>query len=283
MTRLALALPALLALALPALADPFPARGPGHVTDLADILPAAEETALDERLAAAQAETGVEVAVLTIPTRAGYDASPSLAAFATGIFNAWGIGDAARNDGILVLVAAEDREMRVALGSGYDQGYDVLAEDIISRVFLPELRDGRLAEGLLRGTDEVIGRIARRHAAALPPEALPAAPGGIPPWAPFAAVAALIGGLAYFRRNRRQEGARTPGAERACPNCGRAGMTEVPEVRDGRRVIRRTCRHCAHVEERDERPRGPQAAAERDDGRGRGGGQSSGGGAGGRW
>src|SRR5690606_18788505 len=111
--------------------------------------------------------------VLTIATRGDYDPSPSIEAFATGLFNAWGIGDASRNDGILVLVATNEREMRLELGAAYDQGYDVLAQDIVSRFFLPDIRDGDPARGIVGGSGEVMARIARRHAAALPVEALP--------------------------------------------------------------------------------------------------------------
>lgn len=67
-------------------------------------------------------ETGVEMAVLTIRTRAEFDASPSFAAFAERVFDGWGVGRADRNDAILLVVAAAERKPRLALGAAYDQG-----------------------------------------------------------------------------------------------------------------------------------------------------------------
>lgn len=192
----------LVILVLPAGAETWPRRDDLHVTDLADVLSASEESRLRTELAALKAETGVTMAVLTLRSRADYDPTPSLAVFATGVFNAWGIGTAGRNDGILVLVATEDRELRIALGADYDQGYDVLAEQIAARAFLPGLREGATASAILTGSREVMARIARRHAARLPPEALPRPAGGLPTWLPFAAVATGLAVIAFRRRGR---------------------------------------------------------------------------------
>lgn len=192
----------LLILVLPAAAETWPRRGDLHVTDLADVLTAPEESRLRTELAALKAETGVTMAVLTLRSRADYDATRSLAEFATGVFNAWGIGTAERNDGILILVATEDRELRIALGAGYDQGYDVLAEQIAARAFLPELREGSAASAILTGSREVMARIARRHAAGLGSEAPMRRTGDLPTWLPFAVVAAGIAVIAFRRRGR---------------------------------------------------------------------------------
>lgn len=269
---------ALASLAGPAGAGPWPARTDPFVNDLAGALPDAEESRLRSDLATLRAETGVEMAVLTIASRGGYDPSPSIESFATGVFNAWGIGDGARNDGILVLVVTQDREMRVELGAAYDQGYDVLAQDIVSRVFVPDLREGDLARGIVAGTGEVMARIARRHAARLPPEALPARNGGLPRWLPVAVFAAGAGALVLRRRFGK----------------GRAGMGAAGPAAD---AVPTTSRWRAgrHHEGRDDRDDGTPRAGGRDNGRGdgrddgrgdggrKGGGRSSGGGATGRW
>ena len=242
-------------------AEPWPARADPFVTDLADVLPAPQEAALRSELQALRAETGVEMTVLTIAARGDYDPSASIETFAAGLFNAWGIGDAARNDGILVLFAARDRELRVELGAAYDQGYDVLAEDIVSRFFLPDIRDGDPARGIVSGSDEVMARIARRHAAALPVEALPPERGRLPGWLPVALIAAGVGALALRRRLGK----------------GRAGKDA--ELGAGPGANRR------HEGRDDRNDRIPRAGA-RGDGRkddGKGGGRSSGGGATGRW
>jgi uncharacterized protein len=297
----------------PSDAGPWPAPADPFVTDLAEVLPAPEEEALRSKLQALKAETGVEMTALTIVTRGDYDPSASIEAFATGLFNAWGIGDAARNDGILVLVAARDREMRVELGAAYDQGYDVLAQDIVSRFFLPDIREGNLARGIVSGSDEVMARIARRHAATLPAEALPPERGRLPGWLPVAIFAAGAGLLAFRRRLGGRLGDLSQ-ALRRCPSCGRFGLRRTREVVGGaaaqaeavqtettqtetaqaeaaqtetaqterREVTHTTCRHCGFREDREVRIARAARPGKRDGG-GFGGGRSSGGGATGRW
>lgn len=276
----------LLALSVPAGAAPYPAHSDLYINDLASALGPDEATTLRAELQALQAETGVQMTVLTIPSRSAYDAGGSLEAFATGLFNDWGIGRADLNDGILILVAVDDREIRVALGKGYDQGYDVIAQDIVRRWFLPEFRNGNLGAGILAGSREVMTRIARRHAEGLPPLPVTDDKGGfgnIVPWVIGAVFAALIGksllgrqiGDWSFRFRR-------------CPACGQRGLhrehlgpTDPAQSPVGRIVTR--CRSCGW---RDERPwnRTVGRSASRSGGGGSfGGGKSSGGGASGRW
>lgn len=263
-------------------AEPYPQHQGLFVNDYADVLDAADETSLRDTLADLAKETGIEMTVLTIRSRSDYDPSASIEAFATELFNAWGIGDAERNDGILLLLASDDRELRLELGSAYDQGYDVLAEHIVSRFFVPDLRDGDAARAIRTGTEETIARIARRRAERLPAEALPDAGGGLPGWLPFAVIA-TIGGLLIARRRI----ADASYALRRCPSCGRVGMRRVREIAapasadaQGRGIIHTTCRHCNFREDRDYPITRRQKTGK---GGSFGGGRSSGGGATGRW
>ena len=278
----AFAVLAALCLSAPAKAETFPAHSDLFVNDHAGVLDPAAEDGLRATLGALATETGIEMTVLTIRSRDDYDPSASIEAFATGLFNDWGIGRADRNDGILVLVATADREMRIELGSAYGQGYDVLAQDIISRFFLPDFRAGDHQRGIVAGTGETVARIARRHAARLPAEDLPNAAGGVPNWLPVLVVA-LLGGLIAARRRIVDASF----ALRRCPSCGRIGMKRKREIiqprtadADGHGVERTRCRHCDF---RDDRTYAiPRLSASRKGGS-FGGGRSSGGGATGRW
>jgi uncharacterized protein len=277
-----------LALLLPGAASSadYPVASDLYVNDLAEVLEPPEASRLRDALSRLQAGKGIQMTVLTIPIRSGYGDSASIESFATGLFNAWGIGRAQFNDGILVLVATEDREMRIELGAGYDQGYDVIAQDIVNNWFLPEFRDGNYAAGIEAGVGQVITRIAERHAADLPPEVLPVSIEerieSLIPWAiggVFAAVLALklfgrhVGDWTYrFRR---------------CPTCGQRGLhrehlypTDPATPTYGR--ISTTCRHCDY---RDDRPWQVRSSGSSGGGGGGsfGGGRSSGGGATGKW
>lgn len=250
------ALWAILCAAGPAAAQPvsYPQPLDVYLTDPAGAVGAETAARLRADLAALRAETGVHMTVAVLPDLTGYIGDMDVRTFAEGLFNAWGIGDAARNDGILALIVTGPREMRVVLGRGYDQGYDVTAQDIVSKEFLPALRAGSLDTALLQGAAAVADRIARRHAAALPaPEApKPDLIARFLPWILGIALAFAIGRQALRSR-------RTPVA-------GTAGAATSADRHEGRH---------------DRRDR-EAVRSERGD-RDFGGGDSSGGGAGGKW
>lgn len=271
------------------LAEPYPHPADPYVTDIAGIIRPEAEVRLRSLLRTLRDETGVEATVVTIPTRSAYDPpSVSLESFATGLFNDWGIGSAERNDGILLLIIPEDRETRLELGAGYDQGYDVLAQDIVSRWLVPAFRDGDYSDAIESGMQAVADRIARRHVARLAPEALPARPGEVTGHLGAWIMGALFAGIAALALFGRGIADRAVGLKR-CPDCGRRGLTRSrstlvhagPGVPGIARVVT-TCRHCSHHEEREERI-GDTRRGPRNGGGGFGGGRSAGGGASGRW
>jgi uncharacterized protein len=270
-------------------AEPYPHPSDSYVTDIAGVISAEAEVRLRSMLRTLRADTGVEATVVTIPTRSAYDPpSTSLEGFATGLFNDWGIGNAERNDGIMLLVIPDDHETRLELGSGYDQGYDVLAQDIVSRWLVPAFRAGDYSDAIETGMQAVADRIARRHAARLAPEALPARPGETFEHLGSWIIGLVFAGIAVFAVFGRRIGDLAVGLKR-CPDCGRRGLSRSrstlvhagPGVPGAARIVT-ACRHCDHREEREERIGGPKRSSN-DGGGGFGGGKSSGGGASGRW
>jgi len=290
----ALAILALFAGAL--LAAPYPDHTDLYVNDLAGVLGPKAVARLRADLQGLKAETGVEMTVLTIPSRTDYDLSPSIETFATGLFNRWGIGRTTYNDGILVLVAVGDHEMRIALGSGYDQGYDTLAQDIVNRWFLPAFRNGDYSGGIEDGVKEAIDRIARAHAKGLPAAALPPVAGKlfdrIFPYI-FGFLATAMVAMAVFGRAIGDWTYRF----RACPVCGQRGLHREHVVQNGTMTnldpaqagttaqagtngfIITRCPHCNYSDRQPWRTTGRTGGG----GGSFGGGRSSGGGATGRW
>lgn len=194
----------LLALPFAAAAQDYPPPGSDTVNDWAEVLPPEAEARIAASLRAARQETGVQVVLVTMARIADHGgAGQRLESYAKGLFNAWGVGDGQRNDGILVLVATEDRAMRIALGAGYDPVWDNAAQAAIDRGFLPGFRAGRMGAGIETGMDEVIARIARPFAAGQP------APAPQEDGTDLAAVPA---------------GGRGGAADRAAPAAGRSDM-----------------------------------------------------------
>ena len=130
-----------------------------HVNDYAEVLDANDAATLRSLLGEFQTETGVQAVVLTVNSVQDYGTGDStIESFATNLFNTWGIGDRTRNDGILMLVAVGDREMRIELGMGYDSSYDAVAQSIIDQQMLPYFRDGNYGQGIVAGANAVVSQ-----------------------------------------------------------------------------------------------------------------------------
>ena len=168
-----------LLLALPAAAQDLPDWQHTSINDFAGVLSNEDVQILDQALIALHDDTGVEGTVVTLTDRARYGGADGLEPFATRLFNHWGVGDAERNDGFMVLVLTGDREVRVELGAGYPRSADRIAARIIDDTILPDFRAGNLSRGIREGTLDVIQQIARPHAAG---ETLAGRPGRMTDW-----------------------------------------------------------------------------------------------------
>jgi len=121
----------------------------GRVADAANILNAEMEQQLSERLAAYEQRTTHQMAIAT--TSALNGAAPM--EFATCLGRRWGIGDARRDDGILILVAPNERQSSIAVGYGLEKALtDVEAKAVIKDV-IPSFQKNDYASGLLIGID----------------------------------------------------------------------------------------------------------------------------------
>lgn len=141
-----------LLVAAAAAAQDYPALS-GRVIDRASILSAETETQLTERLAAHEAQSSDQIVVATISDTGG----ESIEAYANGLFRHWGLGQAEENNGVLLLIALNDRKMRIEVGYGLEGTLtDVLAKLIIDNSIVPQFRTGSYEEGIRRGVDDII-------------------------------------------------------------------------------------------------------------------------------
>ena len=137
-------------------AQSFPEIEDTFINDFAEILSATEKQNLLNQLQTLRAEHDIELTTVTIDRMSDYGHSGPIEPFATGLFNYWGIGDAQRNDGIMILVSRFDRTMRIEVGAGYGASRNAVMTEIIEEVMLPEFRREKYAVGLLKGVNEVI-------------------------------------------------------------------------------------------------------------------------------
>lgn len=159
MTRLFQLISAALMTALfcgPMRAADFPDYREIYVNDFAGLLAPQQADELREKLKTLRDVHGIEFTVVTISRMADHGHTGAIEPFATGLFNHWGLGDAQRNDGVMLLVARQDRKMRIEVGSGYGNTKNTPMQRIIDNEILPEFRNDRYAAGILNGADAVI-------------------------------------------------------------------------------------------------------------------------------
>jgi len=117
----------------------------GRIVDQADLLDAAAETRISDRLANLERDTGAQVAVLTIPSLQG----DVLEAFSIRVARTWLLGQAGRDNGALILVARDDREVRLEVGRGLEGALtDLLTNRIIDERMVPRFREGDFGGGI---------------------------------------------------------------------------------------------------------------------------------------
>lgn len=146
-----------------AFAQDYPDYEDKYVNDYGQTMPAALEQRLRLKLQALEAARGIEMTILTINRMSHYGHDGAIESFATGLFNYWGIGDATRNDGVLLLVSRNDRKLRVELGSGYGTRLNDEMKRIIETTIVPELRETRYFTGIDNGTNKIIYAITDRY------------------------------------------------------------------------------------------------------------------------
>lgn len=129
----------------------------GRVVDNAEILGTETKRKLAAQLKAHEAETGNQIAVLTVPTLEG----ESVESYAEQVFNAWQLGQKGKDNGVLVLVAPAERRMRIEVGYGLEGTLtDVAASRIIRNVMTPRFKEGDYEAGIAAGVLAVIGQLA---------------------------------------------------------------------------------------------------------------------------
>ncbi|HEX3700308.1 MAG TPA: TPM domain-containing protein [Phenylobacterium sp.] len=139
-----------------ALADPkFPPLT-GRVVDDAHLLSADTVQKLDGELAGLEQQTGHQLVVATIPDLQGYD----IADYGYQLGRTWQLGRKGINDGAILLVAPNDRKVRVEVGYGLEPVLtDALSSVILQRKVLPAFKAGDMQRGVVDGTEALIQQL----------------------------------------------------------------------------------------------------------------------------
>ena len=147
------ALVLILSLAAPAFSAPSFPKLDGRVTDAAGILTPEARAGLDAKLSALEATTSIQLVVATVPDLQGYEIDE----YGYQLGRAWGIGQKGTNNGAMLIVAPNDRKVRIEVGYGLEGVLtDALTSQIIRRNIIPSFKAGDMAGGVTAGTDALV-------------------------------------------------------------------------------------------------------------------------------
>jgi len=124
-----------------------------RVTDLTGTLTAGARSALESKLAAFEARKGAQIAVLIVPTTQPEE----IEQYSIRVVDAWKLGREGPDDGALLLVAMQDRALRIEVGRGLEGALtDLVANRIIDETITPRFREGDFAGGITAGVDRMM-------------------------------------------------------------------------------------------------------------------------------
>ena len=147
-----------------------------RVTDLTSTLPPADAQALNAKLAAWEQQSGNQLAVLIVPTTK----PEPIEAYAIRVADAWKIGRKGQDNGALLVVAKDDKKLRIEVGYGLEGVLtDATSRRIIAETIAPFLRQNQFAQGIDAGVDQIIAVVTKGEPMAAKPAAKsPARSGG---------------------------------------------------------------------------------------------------------
>lgn len=129
---------------------------PAPVVDKANILSANVESALNQSLESFRQTSGPQVAVLTVSSTG----NQSIEDFGVDVARKWGLGDKTRDDGVLLVIAFDDRRLRVETGSGIEgELTDIEAGRIIDGIIAPQLKAGNPDAAVLDGASALMSEL----------------------------------------------------------------------------------------------------------------------------
>jgi uncharacterized protein len=136
----------------------LPARPDGPVYDGAAVIPDATEAQIDAKLRAFNKDSGKTLIVVTVPSLDGVE----IEEYAVKLYETWGIGDAEKDEGALILVAPNERRTRIEVGLGSEAVLpDALAGRIIDQQMIPRFKAGDFGGGIAAATDAVTTQLLR--------------------------------------------------------------------------------------------------------------------------
>jgi uncharacterized protein len=147
-----------------ALAGDIPSSPGNYIYDGAAMIEASDYQTITRLLTEADRKTSAQVAVVTVPTTE----PETIETYAVKLFEKWGIGQKGKDNGVLFLIAKNDRKMRIEVGYGLEGALtDAICNRIINDIVVPQFKQSNFSVGIVQGTSAIVSLIAKEYNVAI--------------------------------------------------------------------------------------------------------------------
>ncbi|MBB6159421.1 uncharacterized protein HNQ74_000847 [Bartonella doshiae] len=125
----------------------------GYVNDMAHLLDHITKENLAKKLATLEEKTGDQIVIITLPSLSGID----IETYSNSLFRIWKLGQKQINNGVLLVIAPNEREIRIEVGYGLEgELTDAVSSVIINTFILPNFREGNYQKGIVEAVHAII-------------------------------------------------------------------------------------------------------------------------------
>ena len=138
----------------------YPVQPQGYVSDFVGIIDSGTRQKIIALSGELEKKTTAQLAVVVVSTTR----PETIEGYAVELFSRWGIGQKGKDNGILLLVAYNDRKLRIETGYGMEGAIpDAIAKNIIDRLMTPEFKSGNFSKGILNGASAIVSLAAKEY------------------------------------------------------------------------------------------------------------------------
>jgi|CXWL01.1.fsa_nt_gi uncharacterized protein len=138
----------------------YPRAPDGYIYDGAQLINPADSAKITQLFIELQNKTTVQIAVATVPS---IEPEP-IEMYAVKLFSQWGVGQKGKDNGVLFLIARDDRNLRIEVGYGLEGALpDAICKKVISNIILPEFKDSNFSGGILKGATAIVSLVAKEY------------------------------------------------------------------------------------------------------------------------
>ncbi len=138
----------------------IPSRGQDYINDFAGLLSHSDKLTLARFAAELEKRTTAQIAIVTIKTTK----PETIQGFSVRLFDQWKIGQKGKDNGVLLLMAVDDRKAWITTGYGIEGAIpDVIANKIVRNVMIPYFKREQYSEGVTKGAIAIVSLVAKEH------------------------------------------------------------------------------------------------------------------------